>query len=70
MDKVYSLCLPVDISLELFDQLVLPDLLYGCEIWDLVTLPKFKFCIENISKYYRTLQILIIMLWFMGKRVL
>ena len=33
LDKVYKLCLPVDISLELFDQLVLPVLLYGCEVW-------------------------------------
>ena len=33
LDEVYKLCLPVDISLELFDQLVLPVLLYGCEVW-------------------------------------
>ena len=30
MDK---LCLPFDILLELLDQLVLPILLYGCEVW-------------------------------------
>ena len=32
-NKVKKLYLPVDISLELFDQLVLPVMLYGCEVW-------------------------------------
>ena len=26
-------CLPLDLQLQLFDQLILPILLYGCEIW-------------------------------------
>ena len=33
LNKVYNLNLPFDISLELFDQLVLPVLMYGCEVW-------------------------------------
>ena len=32
-DKMHKLCLPIDILLELLDQLVLPILLYGCEVW-------------------------------------
>ena len=49
MDKVYRLWLPVDISLELFDQFVLPVLLYGCEVWDLVMLCKLKFFMEILT---------------------
>ena len=33
LTKSYSLDLPIDIMLELFDQLVIPVLLYGSEIW-------------------------------------
>ena len=33
LSKVYKLRLPVDISLEMFNYLVLPVLLYGCEVW-------------------------------------
>ena len=33
LSKVYRLRLPVDISRELFNYLVLPVLLYGCEVW-------------------------------------
>ena len=33
LNKIYHLDLPVDIQIELFDQLVLPILLYGSEIW-------------------------------------
>ena len=47
--KARKLCLPVDITLELFDQLVAPILLYGCEIWgfsDLIQIERFylSFC--------------------------
>ena len=56
LDTIYTLCLPDDISLELFDQWVLPVLLYGCEVWGFGTiLPKLKFPIENITgrcKFY------------------
>ena len=33
LSKVKKLDLPVDIQLGLYDQLVIPVLLYGCEIW-------------------------------------
>ena len=33
LNKIYNLCLPVDIALELFNQLVMPVMLYGCEVW-------------------------------------
>lgn len=33
LNKSYNLSLPPDIQIKLFDQLVLPVLLYGCEIW-------------------------------------
>ena len=33
LNKIRRLQLPVDISIQLFDQLVLPVLLYGCEVW-------------------------------------
>ena len=62
LDKVYKLCLPVDISLELFDQLVLPVLLYGCEVI-LVTLPTLKFYTENMQRYYWALHVLLLVLW-------
>ena len=66
MDKIYRRCLLADISLELFDHLVLPVLLCGCEVWDLVILRKLEFCTENMSKYYWALQILLLMSRFMG----
>ena len=33
LNKSYNLQLPLDLLLELFDQLVSPILLYGCEVW-------------------------------------
>ena len=49
LDKIDKLCLPVDISLELLDQLVLPFLLYmDVKYGDLVILLTLKSCIENI----------------------
>ena len=33
ISKARQLCLPVDIQLHLFDSLIMPILLYGCEIW-------------------------------------
>ena len=33
LNKIRKLQLPVDLSLQLFDNLVLPVLLYGCEVW-------------------------------------
>ena len=38
--------LPIDIVLDLFDKLILPILLYGCEIWGFETL-------DNIEIFYR-----------------
>lgn len=47
--KSYDLQLPLDIQLQLFDQIVLPVLLYGCEVWgfeDISQVESFhmKFC--------------------------
>lgn len=33
LNKIRKLQLPIDLSLQLFDNLVLPVLLYGCEVW-------------------------------------
>ena len=33
LHKVKKLRLPVDLALELFDHLVVPVMLYGCEVW-------------------------------------
>ena len=33
MNKIRSLRLPVDLCIQLFDQLVMPIMLYGCEVW-------------------------------------
>ena len=33
LSKIRKLRLPVDLSLDLFDQLVFPVLTYGCEVW-------------------------------------
>ena len=51
ISKARKLNLPIDIQLELFDQLVRPILLYGCEVWafgDISYVEKFylKFCIQ------------------------
>ena len=46
LTKSRKLKLPVDIQLELFDQLVLPILLYGCEIWGYEN-------ISHIEVFYR-----------------
>ena len=46
MSKIRSLRLPVDLSIELFHQLVLPILLYGCEVWGYSD-------IERIEVFYR-----------------
>ena len=57
LNKSANLNLPLDIQLELYDQLVLPILLYGCEVWgleDLKQLEAFhlKFC-KNVLKLNR-----------------
>ena len=49
ISKARKLDLPIDIQLELFDQLVSPILLYGCEVWghtDIADIEKFymRFC--------------------------
>ena len=46
LSKVYKLRLPVDISLEMFNYLVLPVLLYGCKVWGYSN-------IEHIEILYR-----------------
>ena len=33
LNKSKELDLPIDLQLELFDSLILPILLYGCEVW-------------------------------------
>ena len=40
LSKVERLNLPIDIQLGLYDQLIIPVLTYGCEIWGNVTLKK------------------------------
>ena len=54
LSKTYQLHLPIDILLELFDQLVLPILLYGSEIWGFEVLHDLeifhmKFCKQALS---------------------
>ena len=56
--KAYDLDLPIDIQLELFDQVISPILLYGSEVWgfeDLTILEKFhlNFCkrVLGVHKY-------------------
>ena len=34
LKKLKELDLPIDLQLELFDSLILPILLYGCEVWE------------------------------------
>jgi hypothetical protein len=46
LTKATNLHLPIDITLSLFDSLVLPILLYGCEIWG------FENC-DQIEVFYR-----------------
>ena len=46
LNKIRKLHLPIDISIELFNQLVTPVLLYGCEIWGFSNL-------EQIEVLYR-----------------
>ena len=36
LSKCYKMNLPIDIQLELFDKVIEPTLLYGCEVWALV----------------------------------
>ena len=33
MTKIKKMCLPIDIQLQLFDSMISPILLYGCEVW-------------------------------------
>lgn len=57
--KCYNLLLPINLQLQLFDQVVLPVLIYGCEVWagfeDISGLESFyiKFCKQLLkaSKY-------------------
>ena len=56
--KVQRLRLSLDIQCELFDQLILPILLYGCEVWGFEDLSqieifhhKFLRAILNVNKY-------------------
>ncbi len=55
--KSRKLCLPVDIQCELFDQLVLPILLYGSEIWGFQQLDQiemfYKKFLKNLLKLNR-----------------
>ena len=46
LSKIRSLRLPVDLSIQLFHQLVLPILLYGCEVWGYSD-------IEQVEVFYR-----------------
>ena len=57
LSKTYQFHLPIDILLELFDQLVLPILLYGSEVWGFEVINELeifhkKFCkqIMNVRK--------------------
>ena len=46
--KARKLCLPLDIQCELFDQLVVPILLYGSEVWGFQKLD----CIEIFHRKF------------------
>ena len=35
LERAKKLRLPIDITCELFDRVVTPILLYGCEVWDM-----------------------------------
>ena len=55
LSKSYSLNLPIDITCELFDSLVNPVLLYGCEVWGFENIDNIeslhvKFC-KTILKF-------------------
>ena len=57
--KLESLCLPLDLQLQLFDQLVLPILLYGCEVWGFEKLTQIesfylKFCKSLLGVHRKT----------------
>ena len=50
LSKVKKLMLPVDIQLDLFDKLVLPVLLYGCEVWGFDDLSKVELFYRKFLK--------------------
>ena len=57
--KLESLCLPIDLHLQLFDQLVLPILLYGCEVWGFEKITQveifyLKFCKGLLGVHRKT----------------
>ena len=65
LSKTYHLRLPIDILLELFDQLVLPILLYGSEIWgfDIVNdleIFHMKFCKQILHVRKNTVNCMIL----------
>lgn len=49
--KVTKLHLPIDISLDLFDKLVLPILLYGCEVWGFESIDQIDVFYRKFVKY-------------------
>ena len=47
--------LPVDIMLDLFDKMIMPILLYGCEIWGYANLDKIEIFYRKFLKFVLTL---------------
>ena len=47
--KSHNLNLPVDLQLQLFDQVILPVLLYGCEIWGFENLKQHRVLSSKVS---------------------
>ena len=45
--KARQLSLPIDIKCDLFDKIVLPVLLYGCEIWGHRSIDKLEIFYRN-----------------------
>ena len=50
MKKIIKSKLPVDIALQLFDQLVLPVLLYGCKVWRFTKIDQIEKCYTKFLK--------------------
>ena len=51
LSKGRSLGLPIDIKLELFDKIVMPVLLYGCEIWGFIDVKNIESVHIKFCKY-------------------
>jgi hypothetical protein len=70
LKKCRSLGLPIDLQLKMFDTMVAPILLYGCEIWgfeNINAIESLFFC--NFIKLYWVLKSLLQMVFYMENLV-